>query len=307
VLFGRVSIRRLALFVFCCSLIIGCSGNVQKDDVKTKSLEETKTKATATPAQSEKVLSKNEETAIKASASGVLYDIAQARGFLASKNIKEAQKELQKIKVALERITDTLPTAILRSQIYAAQKRLSYDSSEEIKSDMFPIYSALDEISDVVYVVDTKKYLKEAEKALVDDDKEEAHKAFSKATQTLIYTEIDAPVSWSIEHLMNAEKQTAKKNFVQADYELKAALEGVQILAIGAYDPLARAKGNYWRALKFFTENRIEETNKELLKAKDNIKKIIKPNKKSVEIIQKLNAQIEELSKKASSNSKVVQ
>lgn len=304
-LFGRVSIRRLITLLFCSSLVVGCS-NVQKDDVKTKPAEELKTKAANQLAQNDKVLSKNEETAIKASASGVLYDIAKARGFLASKNVKDAQKELQKIKSALERITDTLPTAILRSQIYAAQKRLSYDSSEEIKSDMFPIYSALDEISDVVYVVDTKKYLKEAEKALIDDDKEEAHKAFSKATQTLVYTEIDAPVSWSIEHLINAEKMTVKKNFVKADSELKAALEGVQILAIGANDPLARAKGNYWRALKFYTENRIEETNKELLKAKDNIKKIIKPNKKTSEIIQKLNSQIEELSKKASGDSEIV-
>ena len=303
---GRVSIRRLITSLFCLSLIVSCSGNVQKEDVKAKPTDDAKVKVANVPAESDKVLSKNEETAIKASASGVLYDIAKAREALASKDVKETQKELQRIKLALERITDTLPTAILRSQIYAAQKRLSYDSSEEIKSDMFPIYSALDEISDVVYVEETKKYLKEAEKALVDDNKEEAHSAFSKATQTLIYTEIDAPVSWSIEHLTNAEKQTAKKDFAKADTELKAAMEGVQILAIGSNDPLARAKGNYWRALKFYTENRIEETNKELLKAKDNIRKINKPNKKTTEIIQKLTVKIEDLSKKASSNSEVV-
>ena len=298
--------RRLTAVLFCFSMILGCSDDAPKDDIKSKQNDEAKTKAATPPAQKEKVLSKNEETAIKASASGVLYDIAQARGFLASKNVKEAQKEVQKIRQALERITDTLPTAILRSQIYAAQKRLSYDSSEEIRSDMFPIYSALDEISDVVYVEDTKKYLKEAEKALVDDDKEEAHKNFSKAAQTLIYTEIDAPVSWSIEHMAAAEKQTAKKAFAKADTELKAAAEGVQILAIGAYDPLARAKGNYWRALKFYAENRMDEASKELLKAKDNIQKIAKPNKKNVVIIQKLTAQIDELSKKASGNTEVV-
>jgi hypothetical protein len=288
-------------------MIIGCSDNAPKEDIKSKQNDEAKTKAAVTPAQKEeKVLSKNEETAIKTSASRVLYNIAQARGFLASKNAKEAQRELQRSRAALERITDTLPTAILRSQIYAVQKRLSYDSSEEIRSDMFPIYSALDEISDVVYVEDTKKYLKEAEKALVDDNKEEAHKSFSKATQTLIYTEIDAPVSWSIEHLAAAEKQTTKKAYAKADAELKAAAEGVQILAIGAYDPLARAKGNYWRALKFYTENRMDEASKELLKAKDNLQKITKPNKKATVIIQKLNSQIDELSKKASGNTEVV-
>jgi len=305
-LFGRVSIKRLITLVFCFSLIVSCSGNVPKEDVKVKPVEDVKAKTTVLPVQNEKALSVNEEVAIKANASRILYNIAQARGFIASKNIKEAQRELQRIRAALERITDTLPTAILRSQIYAAQKRLSYDSSEEIKSDMFPIYSALDEISEVVYVEETKKHLKEAEKALVDDNKEEAHKAFSKASQTLIYTEIDAPVSWSIEHIKEAEQQTVKKNFSKADAELKAAVEGVQILAIGANDPLARAKGNYWRALKFYTENRLEETNKELLKAKDNIKKIAKPSRKTSEIIQKLNSQIEELSKKASGNSEVV-
>ncbi len=295
----------LTTLLFCCLTAFGCSVNTPKGDVNLKQ-DDSRTKAVKPLAQAEKVLSKNEDAAIKAAASGVLYNIAQARGFIASKNVKEAQKELQKIKLVLERITDTLPTAILRSQIYAAQKRLSYDSSEEVKSDMFPIYSALEEISDVVYVEDTKKYLKEAEKSLVDDDKEEAHKNFSKAAQTLIYTEIDAPVSWSIEHMSSAEKQTAKKAFAKADTELKAAAEGVQILAIGAYDPLARAKGNYWRALKFYTENRIDETNKELLKAKDNLQKIAKPNKKTATMIQKLSDQIDELAKKASGNTEVV-
>jgi hypothetical protein len=287
-------------------MILGCGENAPKDDIKSKQGDEAKAKTATPPVQKDKVLSKNEETAIKTSASRVLYNIAQARGFLASKNVKEAQRELQRIRAALERITDTLPTAILRSQIYAAQKRLSYDSSEEIRSDMFPIYSALDEISDVVYVENTKKYLKEAEKALVDDNKEEAHKSFSKAAQTLIYTEIDAPVSWSIEHVAEAEKQTAKKAFAKADAELKAAADGVQILAIGADDPLARAKGNYWRALKFYADNRMEETSKELLKAKDNLQKIVKPNKNTAIIIQKLNVQIDELSKKASGNTEVV-
>jgi len=297
--------KRLPALLFCCALIFGCGENTSKEDLKAKQ-DDAKTKTTAEQTKKEKVLSKNEETAIKTLASRVLYNIAQAREAIAAKNVKEAQRELQRIKTALERITDTLPTAILRTQIYAAQKRLSYDSSEEIKSDMFPIYSALDEINDVVYVEDTKKYLKEAEKALIDDNKEEAHKSFSKAAQTLVYTEIDAPVSWSIEHLLAAEKQTAKKNFAKADAELKACLEGVQILAIGAYDPLARAKGNYWRALKFYTENRADEASKELLKAKDNLKKIIKPNKKTIDIIQKLNSQIDELSKKASGDAEIV-
>ena len=283
--------RRFPIFVICLFFFAACSSeNVehpQKEDNKNK-------------------ISKKEEATIKTSASGVLFSIAQARGFVASKDLKEAQKELQKIKQELERITDTLPTAILRSQIYAAQKRLSYDTAEEIRSDMFPIYSTLDEIGDLVYVENTKKYLKEAEKNLIDDDKEAAHNNFSKASQTLIYTEIDAPVSWSIEHIKKADKQLAAKNFAKADYELKTALEGVQILAIGAYDPLAKAKGSYWRALKFYSENKYEDTSKELLKAKDNLKKIIKPNKKTQDIILKLNVQIDELAKKASSNTEIV-
>ena len=49
------------------------------------------------------------------------------------------------------------------NHIWVAGKHLDYESTEEVKPDLIPIYAALDEIEDIVPVKQARKRLDEAQ------------------------------------------------------------------------------------------------------------------------------------------------
>jgi lipoate synthase len=109
-----------------------------------------------------KTVTPEEESVISSAAVKVLRHIVQARGDIKEK--ARAKEELNKSLDLIDIIKASLPTAKVKDHIWVAKKHLDYESTEEVMPDMVPIYTALDEIEDLVPVKQAKKHL--------DEDKE---------------------------------------------------------------------------------------------------------------------------------------
>ena len=104
-----------------------------------------------------KTISPAEESIISSAAVKVVRHVAKARGAIHDKDLEQAGQDLKQAHKLIDIIKTSLPTTKVKDHIWVAKKHLDYESTEEVKLDLIPIYAALDEIEDIVPVKQAKK------------------------------------------------------------------------------------------------------------------------------------------------------
>ncbi len=228
-----------------------------------------------------------------------LKHIAKARGFIHTRDFSDARSELGKSQALMETIHDSLPTTRIKDHIWVARKHLSYEDSEEVVSDLVPIYASLDEIQSFVSVDKTRGHLDEAKAALEKGDKKKGEAALELAGESLVYVEIDLPLRYTERKVAGALALLTDGKGEEADERLKEAEEGVQVISISSYGPMILAQESLWQATKDYAKGRYEAAKKSLADAKVFLKMAAKQaDEKTREALKKLNAKIDELEKK---------
>ena len=246
-----------------------------------------------------KPLSFPQQEKIAGLAVNALKHIAKARGFIHDENIADAKRELADSQKLMEDIRASLPTTRIKDHIWVAKKHLSYEDSEEVIPDLVPIYASLDEIQSFVTVDETKAHLDEAKKALKKGDKEKGAQALERAGESLVYVEIDLPLSYTERKVAEALHLLAEGKDKDADRLLKDAEDGVQVISIASYGPMVLAQKSLWQATKEYAEGKYDAARRSLSDAKVFLKMAAKQaDQKTKEAISKLNGKIDELEKK---------
>ncbi len=228
-----------------------------------------------------------------------LKHIANARGFIHTRNFADARGELAKSQKLMELIRSALPTTRIKDHIWVAKKHLSYEESEEVLPDLVPIYASLDEIQSFVNVDKTREHLDAAKKALKEGDKEKGREALESAGESLVYVEIDLPLRYTERKVANALLLLTEGKGKEADQVLKEAEDGVQVISISSYGPMVLAQESLWQATKDYAKGRYEAAKKSLADAKVFLSMAAKQaDEKTKEALAKLKQKIDELEKK---------
>ncbi len=228
-----------------------------------------------------------------------LKHIAKARGFIHDGLFAEAKRELKSAQEMMEDIRASLPTTRIKDHIWVARKHLSYDASEDVLQDLIPIYASLDEIQSFVTVDETRKQLDDAKNALENDNKERGAKALKLAEESLVYVEIDLPLSFTERKVAEALHLLAEGKETDAGLVLKDAEDGVQVISIASYGPMVLAQESLWQATKEYAKGKYEAALKYLSDAKAYLKMAARQaDEKTREALDKLNRKIEELETK---------
>ena len=228
-----------------------------------------------------------------------LKHIAKARGFIHESNIADAKRELTKSQKLMDIIRASLPTTRIKDHIWVAKKHLSYEDSEEVIPDLVPIYASLDEIQSFVSVDKTREHLDEAKKALKADDKKKGAASLELAGDSLVYVEIDLPLRYTERKVAKALLLLAEGKGKEADQELKAAEEGVQVISISSYGPMVLAQESLWQATKDYAKGQYEAAKRSLADAKVFLKMAARQaDEKTKKALAKLSGKIDELEKK---------
>lgn len=228
-----------------------------------------------------------------------LKHIAKARGFIHEGNVADAGRELAKSQKLMDMIRASLPTTRIKDHIWVAKKHLSYEDSEEVIPDLVPIYASLDEIQSFVSVDKTREHLDAAKKALKEDDKKKGAASLELAGESLVYVEIDLPLRYTERKVAKALHLLAEGKGNEADQELKAAEDGVQVISISSYGPMVLAQESLWQATKDYAKGRYEAAKRSLADAKVFLKMAAKQaDEKTKKSLAKLNLKIDELEKK---------
>ena len=233
-----------------------------------------------------------------------LKHIAKARGFIHDKNLADAKRELADSQKLMEEIRAALPTTRIKDRIWVAKKHLSYETSEEVIPDLVPIYTSLDDVQSFVSVDKTRAHLDEAKKALKEGNKEKGVKELEFAENSLVYVEIDMPLSYTDRKVAEALHLLAEGKEKDADQILKEAEDGVQVISIASYGPMVLAQESLWQATKDYAKGEYETARRSLADAKTFLKMAAKQaDEKTKEELAKLDKQIEELEKKMAETS----
>ena len=226
----------------------------------------------------------------------VLKHIAKARGFIHDKNATDAKRELADSRKLMEEIRAALPTTQIKDRIWVAKKHLSYETSEEVIPDLVPIYTSLDDVQSFITVDETRSHLNEAEKALKAGNKEKGEKELGLAENSLVYVEIDMPLSYTDRKVAEALHLLAEGKETDADQALKEAEDGIQVISISSYGPMVLAQESLWQATKEYAKGEYETARRFLAEAKTFLKMAAKQaDEKTKEELAKLDRKIGEL------------
>jgi hypothetical protein len=158
-----------------------------------------------------------------------LVHIAEARGNLHNKKYTEASQNLNQAQVLVDIIKAEEPTYRVKNRIWVAQKHLEYEDVDQVKPDLVPIYADVDFLATYVPTAEARKHLDKAKDSLNKGDKKTAQNEFRLAGQALTYKEIDLPVGQTESLINSAKAALAKKDYAQADKDLKMAEQSVQV------------------------------------------------------------------------------
>jgi hypothetical protein len=196
-----------------------------------------------------KTITPQEEAVISSAGVKVLRHIAQARSDIQNKDADAAQTELGQADKLLDIIREALPTTSIKDRIWVAKKHLEYEDTQEVLPDLVPIYSALNEMMDIMPVKAARAQLDKAKEHLKAGDKANARKALEATDAALQYTEVDLPLSTTRHLVAQARADLGKKRLDEADKALQAAEDGVVFISEGIEQPLFAAKATLYQGL----------------------------------------------------------
>ncbi|WP_457668817.1 YfdX family protein [Thiolapillus sp.] len=218
--------------------------------------------------QPERTVTPQQADMISGYAAKALLHIARARGAIHDKNLSVAEKELGQAHAYLELVKAKRPTAKVLDEVNIAKAHLEYAELDTVADDLVPIYSDLTVLGELVPVGQARQNLDSASQALKKGDKSAAKAALGAVAESLIYTEIDLPVSSTEHHIATAQDYIRQGNYKKADQVLAAAEDNVVYLSYDRESPIAEARDNLFLAGKDYAAKHYDDVKKDLIRAK---------------------------------------
>jgi hypothetical protein len=228
------------------------------------------------------MLTSGQSSILSVAATKVLRHISGARADIHRNNLNSAKHELIKAQRMLAFINSVRPTEKVRDQIWVVGDQLAYKSAQEVAVNLIPIYASLDEISGMISVEKAKIHINKARGYLEQKNKKGAKQELEEADKALIFTEVDMPLASTEKYVKEAEGYLQKGNSKKADEALDAAEDGVQMISIGVYGPVAQANRGYWAASKKYVAGKYAAAKEDLASAKNYAQKSLSSADKEV-------------------------
>ncbi len=173
------------------------------------------------PATAHRALSTSHQTMVTRTSAAVVQSITRARSELARGNTRGARHELGKARKLLQAIRETSPAARVGDQIAAAQKALGAGAASD--PGLASIYAQLDRYESVTSDTQTRPLIDQARNQIAADDPEGAQATLERASQGLVYLEVDLPLSKADAKLTRALAAIDDSDLTAADADLAAA------------------------------------------------------------------------------------
>jgi len=253
--FARATISRLAVVGLLTGALVPVQGALAEQ--LSQSLDITPGRA----------ISAAETRVLSREAAHVVRQIAKARSAINEADVGAAKAALSTARTSLVSLQNDMPTATVRDHIWAAEQHLGYDSTQKVQADLVPVFSDLEDIRGVVAVDVAKKHLQQAVTKLKAGDKEGARKEFQQASDSLVYTQMELPVSITLEQVDNAYSALDTGDLGRANAALVAAEDGLLYISTVATAPIGKARTSLWQATKDYTAKDYAATKRDLAAA----------------------------------------
>ena len=209
-------------------------------------------------------LSVTESRVLSREAARVVRNVADARSAIGQADVPTARAEPKNAQTLLHAIMDSMPSAKVRDRIWTARQHLQLDSVEDVRADLVPVRSDLEEISGFVAVDAAKTHIADADKKLKEGDKKGADQALKLASDSLVYTEVDLPVNETLAQIDAAIAALGNNNLVTANAALIVAENGMEYVSFSTTAPLGNARTHLWRATRDYAAHDYAATKADL-------------------------------------------
>jgi hypothetical protein len=189
-----------------------------------------------------------DDVVLSSAAVKALRHIAQARGDIENGDGGGAQLQLDQANILLDIAEAALPATTVKDRIWVAKKHLEYESTQQVLTELVPIYRSLDELTAYMPVQDARRHLDQAKASLAKNDKDKAIAEFDAADAALLYVEADIPLRTTRQLMRRAREDIQNGDAQAAESALKAAEDNVVFLSVAMHEPLAEAHRSLWRA-----------------------------------------------------------
>lgn len=189
---------------------------------------------TTTPGRA---ISPADEDRVSSAANKTLYHIAKARDAIRKKDAERARTELGQADKLLDIIDGVAPTTVIKDRMWTADKKFSYENTEEVGPSAVPVFANLG-LREVLDPVKMKAAQGKA-KAGVEPE---------ATSMMLYYEELNLPLR-AVRHFIGvAEAELGKSRLNEADQALRAAQDSVDFVGVFLPEPLLAARANLERA-----------------------------------------------------------
>lgn len=226
------------------ALVLGQDALASSAPSPTASLRE---EITTTPGRS---ISPTDEELVSSAANKVLFHISKARDAIRKRDTARARSELGQVDKLIEIINSVTPTTVIKDHLWTADKKLSYENTEEVGPSMVPIYASLG----VREVFDPAQ-----KKATRGNAKQKSGVEEEAVDSMLYYEELDLPLR-AVQHFLSlAEGELGRNRPDEADQALRAAQDSVDFVGVFLPEPLLAARVNLERAYAHYNAGKLAE------------------------------------------------
>jgi hypothetical protein len=223
-----------------------------------------------------KTVTSEEESEISLEAAQALFHIARAREAINRGNTDRALEDIKSSLTLMDTIKKALPTVRAKYYIKVAITHLSYEDAKDVMPDLMPIYTSLDAIEDIVPVNNTREHINKAKIHLQGGKKLEARKEFEIADELLIDTETDLPLAHTENQVIKAYGYLVNKEPEGANKALKAAEDGVRLIGVSIYSPIAKTSKIFHQSGRDYVAGRLEAVRAGLRQARFYLEEALK-------------------------------
>lgn len=199
-----------------------------------------------------RAITRADEAMVSAAANKVLRHIAKARDAIRRQNADGAKQELRQAETLMDIIRDVAPTTVVKDRMWTADKKLSYENTEEVGPGSVPIFSDLGE-REVVNTVKLKTAKAGAKGNPALGEEAEA------ADVMLYYEELGLPLGPTRHFIAVAQAELRKKRLDAADQALRAAQDSVDFVGVFLPEPLLAARVNLERAHAHYSAGKLPQ------------------------------------------------
>ena len=203
----------------------------------------------------------------------ILRDIAEARAEVHRGYSLPVERDIDRADRMLDVIEESMPTAEVRQRIWVARRHLEYAEIQEVKSDLVPIYVALERVESLVPADSIRRHLDRANRHLENGDRKAAERQLARADQELLFVDVDLPLSSTRRHLAEAREALALGDHERTDADLQRAESDLAFLTGFARSPLESARWSLSEAAAACTSGDFEGAERYVTLARQSVER----------------------------------